>query len=355
MVGPSDSGKTAILRALDWLCFNFGRVVLLQRRGADYVSVTLDVDGHKVTRSSRNNSYQIDDMQFKTINKTIPPEVSNLLHVSEDNVQRQHDYLFWFTASGSALVSNLNRVVDLSKLEDWVHIGVNKERVCKDEATYHTTRKSELEQSISDLSCYRDMDRDLVVLESMYADLGSKRQRLNDLERSIDDLNKIDSRRVLCENYINNLNVVITGYEEICEKRDELMKLSECLSRYIDIEERVWLYEELCAIPLNCDEILNKRERVSEIVLVLTRIDSLDNAVNVLNNASGIYEECCEVVRKSDDYNSLMEVLICLRSLNTSIDKSDITIEEIRREITEKSEGRCPICGGVLDLETDCG
>ena len=355
LVGPSDSGKTAILRALDWLCFNYGRVVLLQRRGGDYVSVSLDVDGHKVTRSSKNNSYQVDEQLFKTINKTIPPEVSSLLHVSEDNVQRQHDYLFWFTAKGAELVSNLNRVVDLSKLEDWVHIGLDKERVCKKDVEYHTTRKTELEQNISDLSCYKEMDSDLDAVESLYTGLSEKKRKLEDMERTVSSISVIDERTVKCDNYISDLNDLVGIYDKINGKNSIIGQLSELLSRYKKYGELEKRYEELCSIPLNCDEIIEKRERINGLEQTLSRIDVLDSVLDELGSASGLLDECEENRGKALRYKELTDLLVCLGSLDRSIAEKDTEIENVREEIREKSGGVCPICGGALNLESSCG
>ena len=124
LVGPSDSGKSAIIRALDWAVYNNGRTAQLIRRGAKAASVTITVDDHIVTRTTKKNAYIVDGTELSSIGRSQPADVPNIFRMGEDNIQRQHEYLFWFSASGSELTRNFNRVVDLSKLDEWVHTGI---------------------------------------------------------------------------------------------------------------------------------------------------------------------------------------------------------------------------------------
>ena len=52
LVGPSDSGKTTVLRALKWLFFNSEKTKQICRRGETEVSVSVVVDGRKITRTT---------------------------------------------------------------------------------------------------------------------------------------------------------------------------------------------------------------------------------------------------------------------------------------------------------------
>ena len=79
IVGPSDSGKTAIIRALRWLYYDIPR-------GTDFISVqersarvTLSLaDGNKVVRErSRTtyNRYLVNDQRFEGFKNIVPAEV----------------------------------------------------------------------------------------------------------------------------------------------------------------------------------------------------------------------------------------------------------------------------------------
>ncbi len=99
LVGPSDSGKSSVIRALDWAIFNEGRTSFLTTRGSKQASVTVEVDNHTITRTTKNNSYIVDGTELSSIGKNLPAEVPNVFRMGEDNIQRQHEYLFWFSAT----------------------------------------------------------------------------------------------------------------------------------------------------------------------------------------------------------------------------------------------------------------
>lgn len=90
IVGPTDSGKTVIIRALRWLLFNVPQGTDFIRVGCTYtrVSVTLDggVEVHRVRSSSRNQYAIVDPIRpvdqlqtFEGFGSTVPLEVRELL------------------------------------------------------------------------------------------------------------------------------------------------------------------------------------------------------------------------------------------------------------------------------------
>lgn len=87
IVGPSDSGKTAILRALRWLLFNVPQGTDYIRAGATFARVTIDLSsGHQIIRerTKSKNQYKIiapgaDEQQvFEGFGTDVPLEVQEL-------------------------------------------------------------------------------------------------------------------------------------------------------------------------------------------------------------------------------------------------------------------------------------
>lgn len=103
IVGPSDVGKTAILRALRWLFYNRPQGDEFRRAGTDLVSVTVETtDGHVVTRSrsSSTNRYFVDNVTLEGFGSDVPLEVQEATGVRpvriadqelEVNIARQLD------------------------------------------------------------------------------------------------------------------------------------------------------------------------------------------------------------------------------------------------------------------------
>ena len=346
LVGPSDSGKTTILRALDWICFNLGRPALIQRRGADFVTASITVDGHNVTRSTVNNSYHIDQLSFKTIGRNIPTEVTNLLHITEDNIQRQHDYLFWFTAKGAELVSNLNKVVDLTKLEDWIHVAVQKESIFKDEVTYCTTRKAELEHSIADVIVYKDADVDLKAIEDDFAVIDNKRNKADNLASVLNQLQVIQDKESVYAGYISELQSIIDETDEYTKQKQRAEQIDGVLVRGKQLDARIRSLRSLSDFTADFDSYLAKHKRLID----------LERTVDELEMDYSVYIPDQELERAYTAHKritELQDILTALISLERDIENKTEQVEEIKKEMQEKSGGICPICGKMME-EGDC-
>jgi hypothetical protein len=120
IVGPSDRGKSAIVRALRWVCYNTPTGTGHRRHGAERYGVRLWVDGHVVTRQrdAKHNTYALDGDVFKAFAAGVPAPVVGLLNVGEINFQRQHDNMYWLAATPAAVSAELNSIVNLTLIDE---------------------------------------------------------------------------------------------------------------------------------------------------------------------------------------------------------------------------------------------
>lgn len=124
IVGPSDSGKTAIIRAINWVINNRpGGEGFRSRWGGD-TEVNITVDETMVSRiRGKENLYvlahhgAVDHTGFKAFGQGIPPEVTNALHMSPVNLQTQMDPPFMLSNSPGEVARYLNRVADLEVID----------------------------------------------------------------------------------------------------------------------------------------------------------------------------------------------------------------------------------------------
>lgn len=126
IVGPNDAGKSAVMRAIQWLAT--GRV------GSDYgmantdlihwdateLDIRLGVDGRTVRRcrGPRDNRYLLEDKVFAAVRNDVPEEVAALLNMGPINFQLQHDQYFWFSLTPGQISKELNAVVDLAAIDN---------------------------------------------------------------------------------------------------------------------------------------------------------------------------------------------------------------------------------------------
>ena len=121
IVGPSDQGKTAVLRALRWLCLNEPRGDAFITHGKDFARVKATLDtGDVITRQlgKKGNLYRVNDGEpYKAFGSSVPDEVAKILNVDGNNFQQQLDPPFWLMASPGEVSRSLNRIVDLERID----------------------------------------------------------------------------------------------------------------------------------------------------------------------------------------------------------------------------------------------
>jgi len=147
IVGPNGSGKTAILRALRWVCTN-------QPGGDDFISwgakgctVKLIADGHTITRRRSPgggvNEYLLDDAEFKAFGRGVPEPIENFLNLGPVCWQGQHDAPYWLSDTAGEVSRQLNAIVNLGIIDDTlaeVSRVMNKARTRREVAEENLTK-----------------------------------------------------------------------------------------------------------------------------------------------------------------------------------------------------------------------
>ena len=120
IVGPTDAGKSAILRALTWVMTNRPLGESFIHHGADRASVTLRVDGRKIrrVRGGSTNTYSLDSTTHATFGSDVPDDIKQVLNIGEISVQPQAEAPgFWLARSPGEIARQLNSIVDLSVID----------------------------------------------------------------------------------------------------------------------------------------------------------------------------------------------------------------------------------------------
>lgn len=120
IVGSSDVGKSAIIRALRWVACNTPPGLAHRRHGADFVSAELLADDHRVKRfrSNSENRYWLDEQEFASFGNEVPDPIKEFLAIGNHNFQEQHDSPYWLSIPGSQVSRELNAIIDLEIVDD---------------------------------------------------------------------------------------------------------------------------------------------------------------------------------------------------------------------------------------------
>lgn len=181
LYGPSDRGKSAIVRALRWLCFNKPQGNSYIRDGCESAEVILQVDGHRLSRQrgATNNLYRLDEREYSAFGNQVPVDIERLLNLSEDSFQLQHDPAYWLTLSSGQVAKELNKVINL-ELIDKCQSNISSElRKAKTTVEVTKTRLGEAEKEVEALNWVREANESFQIIEEKSEVINDKRIKLN--------------------------------------------------------------------------------------------------------------------------------------------------------------------------------
>jgi exonuclease SbcC len=203
IVGQSDSGKTAIFRALKWLVTNRPSGESFRSSWGGDTEVMLALDDGKVFRlkGKKASHYILNGAEpFTALGTEVPESIAQALNINELSWQAQMDPPFLLSASPGEVARTLNEVADLDKIDTTL---VNINRMAKDNRTALVTA-AQLKQELElDLSKYRGLD---------------------DRMKRIKQFHEMEKKAQLLEEMVNNGGRIL---EEIKEQQEELSHVKE--------------------------------------------------------------------------------------------------------------------------------
>lgn len=155
--GPTDVGKSAVLRALRWLALNDTGGDEFVTWGADEAVAIVELEDGAggeakiVRRKGRENVYKLNGQVFKAFGAgKVPDTVAQALDLNEINFQKQHDKPFWLDDPAGEVSRQLNKVIDLSVIDTALSnaakmVRQSRERVSVSEARLGEKRTREAE------------------------------------------------------------------------------------------------------------------------------------------------------------------------------------------------------------------
>ena len=214
LLGISDSGKSALIRAIQWvvLCKNPGSANSFIRDGETSCMVGIDFDGFTVTRFGGSDRRYVlykstDDWQeFKAFKTSVPEPIQEAINMDFINFQSQHDTSFLFSSTSGEVAKLLNEIVDLDVID---HATANINSTIKEHENDVKYLKKDLEGLRESLEVNK-LKHDLVKPDMDRANhLDSKLDKLNG---KIGDIEKKKKNFERLESEIANTEISIAKY-----------------------------------------------------------------------------------------------------------------------------------------------
>jgi DNA repair exonuclease SbcCD ATPase subunit len=309
IVGQSDSGKTAIIRALRWLIWGRPLGNAFCTTGTNQTSVTVNVDGIDITRNEgKEKSYVISTIKepFRAFGTTVPEEVLNILNLSEINLQSQLDQPFLLSNSPGDVAQHFNKIARLDKIDTGLQ---NVQRWIKEiskEIDFKTTQKETSQIELEKFNYLEKFEIDIEVLEEQEKALDKKQKQVWELQRLIAKVEKInesiitESKLLPLEPLLNSIFEKIESKQVLVDQQNKLNKLIRSINQIdVKIEEN----NHLLKIEILLSQILTQYESKGKLSVEKDKLKNLCQKLILTGKALVEAEKNYEALHKEFEKN----------------------------------------------------
>lgn len=393
ILGNSDVGKTAILRALGWIFFNKPSGTTFIRNGETeaFIKIVYD-DGHIITRLRNKtfNGYKIyypeeDKLEeFSGLGKNnVPEEVMEITGVRNFKIaddlevpvtyHTQLEGPFLLSLSTDKKAKAIGSITNVGNIDLAIKKGRAYSREYKNKLS---SAEDKLKKENEHLNNFINLDKkkkNLENIKSIYNAINEQNEKIDRLKtysNKYDEINekiKIEENKIKSFNAIDILNQKFTGIDEKIKEGNDLFSK---LSRYKTIENEIAKTSKFIS---NTEGLEDINKRIDEVQLLTNKREMLIN-LNIklkylnsgLNDVQSIYDSDLVntltksydyLIKRIYDYVELINQYSALKNTNELISKIEILIKNeeiaIKNNVENyleliSSEKVCPICGSDI-------
>lgn len=382
IVGSSNSGKTAVLRALYWLRFNRPSGVDFvshwnqDKNGNPVKSTTVDVQltdslGIQRRRAKDFNGYVAYDprigppgKELEAVKTDVPEEIESALNMSDVNIQRQMDAPFLLSASSGEVARFFNRIIRLDLIDRVLSTAESRRRKTKQDIERLTESETGLAAEYDKMSwvevaaCLVDKSETLQRRVTASQDRSSKiisiRSRIQGHRHEIQELEWIAAAETLLARMAPiqaRIQTTTDRRRRIQSLQTELTRLKSTAAELGWVTDAEYFVAKITPLRQHRDQLSLRRRGLVEIQTGLNHYRTQLNAVPDLSAAGAIIEQIMEIQSRIAGNRQRQTTISTLyRDINERR-QTIITADHESQSLTAQLPAVCPLCGGPWRIE----
>lgn len=244
IVGPSDCGKSALLRALYWVLEGKTAGDSYRSHWGGSTRALVELDNGSITRIRDNkfNGYSIGGREFKGFGRAIPEEVQKFVDMNEINFQKQADPFFMLDWSPGKIGEFLNRITNLSVIDRAT--SEIKSRIAGGERAIKFTREriTERVKELENYSGLEEADAQLSKIEELHERIQRRSDKIDAGESLLRKLTKTESGISELDRTVNgepDVLLMVDVLERIMKRKSKMKILQRILGDVEDTAEEI--------------------------------------------------------------------------------------------------------------------
>ena len=334
IIGSSNSGKTAILRALYWAVYNrpsgLSFISHWNRDNKDkpikstLVRVTNDNGiierrkGKLKGEEKEFNGYIVNENVLEAIGQDVPDEVSKLFNLDSVNIQKQMDAPFLLSESAGEVARFFNSTIRLDLIDRILSKAESKRRDANKEKTHLESEQSSIDKEIETFNWIDEAEQ-----------LANRIVKIED--RQEDRSNRKDSLEESVNDYLE--------YKAIIEKQEVLLSAVPIIDKITRISESQNAVIEKYNYLRTCVEDWREQKKIIEGTADFSSIEKM------ISNIDEFRKELYEKVQLKE---KIEESIVEYKERQEDVNGYADVINELENQLPST----CVLCGAKLVKES---
>lgn len=320
IVGSTDSGKTAIIRALKEIIWNRpgGTECISHWAKVMSVQITVETVTIRKEKSSSRNAYIVNGREYVAFGRDVPDDVKKILGMDEINMQMQMDSPFLLSQSSGEIALHFNRIAKIDNIHNTISNIKQKSKKLEQSQQFKLQEIGNLNEKINKLSFLEKMEVEVEVLEQM------------------------EDRKTGLESGVKKLRELVKTY---IKTEDELKKLAPIL----DVEKRV---NSLLSIMSEKGELENRKSGLLRALKNLNDIEyQLKKKIEVSRlempviHILTLYSNIAITKTEKTAFETLVEKL---KRNQIQIQQKTKLLRDFEKEFQKNFPDICPLCESII-------
>lgn len=324
IIGESDTGKSAIFRAINWVVTNrpLGEAFRSEWGGDTRVALYTS-EGHVVERirTPSRNEYIIDGQVLKAFGTDPPDEVIEILQIDAFNIQEQFETPFLLSNTPGEVARMLNKAASIDDIDKAISGLKSSLNRINTDITYNEKQLKTFTAEMEEYVNLPEIETRVKRVEELEEESGVTADQIADLQQLSARVRWVEEA-LLETNHLPQIMTRLEGSE----------------NRYYDYQTQETQHQKLCRIATRIKDIEEELEQTKDVEKGLLRAGHVDGKITSLK----------ELRKKGIILRRLVDNL---RRTSSSIAQLDIEIERLSKEYDRIAPETCPLCGAKMRKE----
>lgn len=290
IVGQTDSGKSAIIRALKLAVYNEPNGDTYRSNWGGETSVSVHTPDAIIARTKGNskNTYELDsiDTPFTAFGQTVPEEIKDALNMEEINLQQQLDSHFLLSETSGKVALHFNRIAKLDKI-DRAQSNVQKEINSINSEIKHRQKELEIkEDKLKEFPDIGKIEKKLIKIETLEQTRQEKQNKAKEITKLGNQINGIEQEIHLAEKEIQaeeSIDIVLAFYTKKVEKQSKLIEFQKVINKISKTLANIEYSENQIKAEASINKVLKLYEKRQKAALSANKLEKLYKTTNKIN------------------------------------------------------------------------